>query len=126
MKKLFSILLTMLLFSTVLPSQAITYEEALKQSKMMAVFVYAPWVENVDVVANNIRTLEAKNKNKFNFIYLNIATRDAKKYCEDNYIYPGMPYLILMKKQGKIVRVLRDDCMANTSCIQNKMDHFGN
>ena len=109
-----------------LPSMAMTYEEALNASKPMALLMYAPWADGVDTVTQNFNAMQQTYGSRYNFVKINIATAEAKTYNQKYHIYTNLPYVLLMRDRGKISRYLPKSCINETSCFQTKLDLFNN
>ena len=62
------------------------------------------------------------------FIFFNatIATDEAKTFNQKFYIYPNLPYVLLFKERGKVVRYLKSECVNDSSCFSNRLDLFNN
>lgn len=127
MKKVltFLFLLTVILVNTS-KANAISYEEASKDSKPMALLVYASWANDVDKAKQTFSTLAQTYSNKYNFVALDIASSDTKLFNEKFHIYPNLPYVLLFKDKGKVSRYLQKDCAIDSSCFTQKLDMFAN
>ena len=127
MKKLLSSLfLLMLLFVSSQKANALKYDEAVNQSKPMAVFIYAPWAEGYNAPMQAFNAMGQKYSQKYNFVTMNIATDEAKTFNQKFYIYPNLPYVLLFKERGKVVRYLKSECVNDSSCFSNRLDLFNN
>ena len=127
MKKIFSLsLFLVFIFGFFMQAKAMGFVEAYNKSasKPAAILVYADWASNIDGVLNNFRKVQAKQKDKYNFVILNIADRQAKVFNSKYYFYSGIPYIFLIKNNGKVTKVIQQDCLQSTSCIVDKMSTF--
>jgi len=127
MKKFLSLLflLTMLLINAN-RANAMNYEEASKDSKPMALLVYASWADGIDKVKQTFDTLSEKYGNKYNFVSMDIASQDTKAFNKKYHIYPNLPYVLLFKDGGKVSRYLQKNCAEDSSCFASKLDMFAN
>ena len=127
MKKFLSLLflLTVMLMSP-LSAYALKYEEAINQSKPMAILVYAPWADNQQTCMQAFKAMEQQYAAQYNFVLINIATADAKAFNKTYHIYPNLPYVLLFKDRGKISRYLKADCVMNNTCFTDKLNLFIN
>lgn len=105
--------------------QAMTYEEAINQSKPMAILIYADWADNASNALQMFNTMSEQYSNKYNFVKINIATKGAKTFCKTYHIYPNMPYVILFKDRGRLTRFLQQNCVLNNACFADKLQNFG-
>ena len=105
---------------------SMTYEEALSQSKPIAILVYANWADDADKAISAFNMLEQNYSEKFNFVPLNIADASTKPFNNVYHIYPKLPYMLLFRDKGKFSRYLQKDCLLNTSCVTEKMNFFVN
>ena len=127
MKKLLSSLfLLLLIFVGTQQAKAMKYEQAINQSKPMAIFVYAPWADGYTTMLQSFNALQQKYGEKYNFVTMNIATDDAKVYNQKYYIYPNLPYVMLFRERGKFSRFIEKNCAQDTQCLSTKMDLFNN
>ena len=127
MKKLLSFLFLSILF--LVGSQkanALKYDEAVNQSKPMAIFIYAPWADNYNTSMQAFNAMGQKYRSKYNFVTMNIATDEAKAFNQKFYIYPNLPYVLLFRERGKVIRYLKNECMNDSSCFSNRLDLFNN
>ena len=112
---------------TVLKSQAaITFKEAMNQNKPIVILVYADWADDVQPALQKMTDLERKYSNKYNFVTMNIANEQTKEFNKNYHIYPGLPYILLFKDNGRISRYLQKSCVLDSSCVSDKMDVFAN
>ena len=127
MKKLFTglFLISFIVFGSI-KTQAITFEEAIKQKKPCAILLYADWADNVKTIIPVYSSIEQQYGQKYNFLKINIANEEAKSFNKTNYIYPNLPYVLLFKERGRMSRCITQDCLINDSCIKEKLDLFAN
>ena len=127
MKKLLStFILLMLLLVGVQKANAMKYDNALNQSKPMAIFIYAPWADGYSTAMQAFNAMESKYGSKYNFVTMNIATDEAKTFNKTFFIYPNLPYVLLFREKGKVIRFLKTDCVNDSSCFSNRLDLFNN
>ena len=127
MKKLLSSLILLLLFVVGMQqANAMKYDQAINQSKPMAILVYAPWADGYTTMLQSFNSLQQKYGAKYNFVTMNIATDDAKVYNQKYYIYPNLPYVMLFRDKGKFSRFIERNCAQDTQCLSTKMDLFSN
>ena len=105
---------------------AMTYEEAMSQTKPFVLLVYAPWADNVDTVMQSFNNMQQKYSSTYNFVAMNIATKDSNIFNIKYHIYPNLPYILLYKDKGKISRYLQQNCILDDSCFAEKLDFFSN
>lgn len=120
MKKI--ILSLLMLFICGASVHAMKYEEALQSSKPFAILVYADWADDVQYYLQTFNLMATKYSNKYNFVPINICTKEAKAYIQNNTITAGIPYVIVTKSTGKISRRLRSDCARSEACIIEKLE----
>ena len=128
MKKVLSGLLfgLLLLFSSVNKTNSMTFEEGIKQSKPMALYLYAGWADNADKGMLAFNNMAQKYSNTYNFITLNIASQEAKAFNKMYHIYPNLPYVLLFRDGVRFSRYLKMDCVLDSSCFSGKLDVFVN
>lgn len=107
-------------------AKAMKYDEAMAQSKPMAILVYADWADSASTALQVFKSLEQKYNAQYNFVPLNIATADAKSFNKTYHIYPNMPYVLLFKDRGKISRYLQQNCAIDSACFEGKLKMFIN
>ena len=127
MKKLLNILLILIIFvATAVKAQALNFESAFKEvgNKPMVVLIYAQWADNYQNYVQQFRLSKLSFGNKFNFVELDLASKDAKAYCERYHIYPKLPYIIMYRDGGKVSRYIPRDCASSSACITSKLKSF--
>jgi thiol-disulfide isomerase/thioredoxin len=79
MKKVFllSIFLLTILFSDAPKTNAVTFDEAMSQSKPIALFLYADWADNAQSMLGVFNQMEQQYGNSYNFVKINIGNKDA-------------------------------------------------
>ena len=125
-KLLISLFLLSLLFFGMNKSQAITYEEAIQQSKPCAILVYASWADNINSYLTVFNNAEKKYAGKYNFVRIDIGKEEAKAFNRTQYIYPNLPYILLLKDRTRMSRCITRDCAVSDSCVSDKLDFFAN
>ena len=104
---------------------AASYSNAIKSSKPMVVLLYADWIDNSQSVLNSFAKIE-KLDSRYNYVKLNIADKDMKLFNEKYTMATRLPYILLMKNNGKITRMINKNCMNDTSCMKEKLNLFNN
>ena len=125
MKKIFISLLLLLTVSTGIV-KALTYEQALSDSKPMALLIYATWADNLANVNSVFNNMEQNYSDKYNFVKLDIASNDAKAFNKRYHIYPNLPYVLLFRDGGKVSRYLQNNCITDSACFSEKLNMFTN
>lgn len=127
MKKFLTLLF---LLSTVVVSvqkaNAISFEEAMSQSKPVAVLIHAPWASNVDQIKQVYDGMAEQYGDRYNFTKIDIATNEALGFNQKYTIYPNLPYVLLFKDRGRITRYLKQDCIMDDSCFKERLNFFLN
>ncbi len=127
MKKVFvSLFLVLLIVLSSNVVKAMTYEEALNDSKLMSVLIYADWADNMGPVNQVFNEMSQNYSDKYNFVRLNIASSDAKLFNKRYHIYPNLPYVLLFKEGGKVSRYLQNSCVTDSACFSEKLKMFAN
>ncbi len=103
---------------------AIRYEDAVEQSKPVAIFIYAPWADGLEPMKQAFQGMESSYGSQYNFVWMNIATDEAKVFNQRFYIYPNLPYVLLMRDKGKFLRFLDRKCVLDNACFENKLNMF--
>lgn len=124
MKK-FLIILSILCIS-ILKSQAMTFDEAFAQSssKPMLVLIYAQWADNYQTYLNNFKSLQTQFGDTFNFVELDIASKDTKSFNSRYHIYPNLPYVLMFRDGGKVSRYIQKSCASDFACLADKVKSF--
>ena len=127
MNKYFSLLLTLILvISMASKAYAVTFEEVMNTKKPSVILLYASWADNLNEYKQVFSNVKETYGDKYNFIELDIASKDAKFYNDKFYIYPKLPYIVLFKEQGRISRYLPASCALDESCFNEKLKFFAN
>ena len=127
MKKLFTCLFLLATLAIYAPkSEALTFDEAISQSKPCAVLIYADWADDVQNITLNFKSKEQQYAKKYNFVTLNIADAETKSFNKMYHIYPNLPYVLLFRDHGKVSRLLKKDCVTTDSCFTEKLNLFVN
>ena len=126
MKRTLLALITLSL--TISTTMAMNFDEAFKQSgsKPMALLLYADWADNAQEVSQAFSAAEPMFANKYNFVKLNIANKDAKSFNKIYSIMPNLPYVMLFRDGTKFSRMVKSDCVMNSSCFSDKLNAFTN
>ena len=127
MKKYFaSLLFIFILLLSTQNTKADQFQDIISQKKPCAVLIYADWAENLQPILTSFGILEQSYASKYNFIKLNIAYAETKEFNKSYYIYPNLPYILLLKDNGRMSRLVIRDCITTDSCVREKMDIFAN
>ena len=131
MRNLFFILLLSFLFILKTPAkiyenEGMSFEEAFNEVSRtpMLMIVYANWADNYEECLNSFRNLETKFGNTFNFVELNIASKETKAFNARFKIDQNLPYVLMFRDGGKISRYLDSQCLLNESCITSRIKSF--
>lgn len=126
MKKIF-LVLAILCISVLQANAAVTtFDNAYSQNgnKPMMVLVYANWADGYQNALAQFRNVQQTFGKSYNFVELDLASKDAKSYCDKFMITPGMPYIMLFRSNCKISRLIDKSCAANSACISSKAKAF--
>ena len=97
---------------------------AKNSSKPMAVLIYANWADNYQAILQEFRKVERNLSNSYNFVELDIASKDAKIFNNNYVIYTKLPYIMLFRSNGKFSFLINRECTASSSCTISKMRTF--
>ena len=103
-----------------------TFEEGIKQSKAMALYLYADWADGAEQGKTAFNQMKSRYSDKYNFITLNIADKDAKAFNKMYHIYPNLPYVLLFRDGTRFSRFINMECLNSPSCFSGKLDVFVN
>jgi hypothetical protein len=127
MKKILNIviLLAYLLFFTAC-SYARTFEEGFAQvsRKPLAVLVYAQWSDGYQNALAQFRKSQQKLGNLYNFVELDIASKDTKAFNQRYNIQPRLPYVTTFTNMGKISRYIDSACTSSYDCLNTTLKGF--
>lgn len=125
MKKILLSLFLLILLTLQSNASVLKFNEAYLQSqnKPVAIFLYAPWVDNAQDCQTQFYKIQQKFGNSFNYVFLDISEKDTKNF---NAIFPiyTVPYIFTFRAKGKISRYFDTNCVFNDSCIISRMDAF--
>ncbi len=125
MKKTLTLLFLLILAAfSVKQADAITFEEAMSQSKPVVLLIHAPWAANVDAVKQAYDAMSVQYGDRYNFTKIDIATKEAQGFNQKYTIYPNLPYVLLFKDNGKFSRYLKQDCVMDEACFKERLDFF--
>ena len=107
-------------------AKVVSFEEAFSQTstKPMAVLIYSDWADNYQNFIINFRNLQNHFGNNFNFVELDIASKEMKAFNDRYEMYPKIPYIILYRNSGKVSRIIQRNCVLDSSCAITKMKSF--
>ena len=105
---------------------AMSFEEAFAKSnsKPMVVLIYAQWADGYQTCLTQFKALQAQFKHQYNFVELDIASKDAKMFNSRYDIYQNLPYIMVYRNGGKISRYIKRDCATNYSCTVSRLKSF--
>ena len=121
------VLLLTLTITLKINAKTLTFPQAFSQisQKPVAVLVYADWADNYQTHLINFRKLEKTQLGQnFYFAELDIASKEAKIFNDKYEIYTKLPYIILLRNNGKVSRYIQRNCASDTACTINKMKAF--
>lgn len=127
MKKILNILILLLLSLSITSKvNAMTFEEAFAKSETtpMVVLVYAQWADNYQGHIQQFREAKKQLEDTFNFVEMDIASKDAKAFNSRYHIYPNLPYVLMYRNGGRVSRYIDRNCAATTSCMVPKLKSF--
>ena len=127
MKKIFrTLFLLLIVFFTVNPSQAMTFDEAYNQSysKPMVVLLYAQWADGAQGALQQYKLVASQMGNSYNFTEIDLAKPEAKSFNDRYHIYPKLPYAIMFRDGGKISRFIPRECATDARCLAGKLQTF--
>lgn len=90
----------------------------------MAVLIYANWADNYSEIINEFRQAQKIMGNDYNYVELDLASKDAKDFTEINSILTQLPYIMLYRSNGRFARYINRSCSADKSCFIPKMKSF--
>ena len=124
MKKLFVILSLLLLMPVTYAAMTYTNAYSMNNDKPMAVFIYADWADNYETSLSQFRNAQQEMGDLYNYVELDLASKDARAYTEQNVILPKLPYIMLYRSKCKFARLLDRNCSSSSACIIPKMKSF--
>lgn len=123
-------LLPLLVFFTIAAGthavNAMSYADAMGDSKPAAILVYASWADKVDEVMQKFQNVQTQFGTTYNFVLLDIASADTKEFNKKYHIYPNLPYVLLFKDGGKVSRYLQQTCILDDACFSERLNMFTN
>ena len=129
MKKVFVILSLLIVsfFTLKAYAKGLTFPEAYGQIsiKPMAILVYADWADNYQGYILSFRRLQQTPiANNFNFVELDIKSKETKFFNDKYKISTKLPYVMLLRNDGKVSRHVTRECLSESACITSKMKAF--
>lgn len=127
MKKMFNLLFVLsLVMLSAVKINAMTFEEAfsISDKKPMVVLVYAQWADNYQGFLQQFQIAEKQLSDKYNFVEMDIASKDTKAFNSRYHIYPNVPYVLMYRNSGKVSRYIDRNCAASASCMVPKLKSF--
>ena len=127
MKKfLLSLLVLLTIAAGTHSAKAISYSDAISDSKPMALLVYASWADKLDEVTQKFQNIQTQYAQTYNFVMLDIASQDTKEFNKKFHIYPNLPYVLLFKDGGRVSRYLQQTCILDDACFSERLNMFTN
>ena len=127
MKKVLTLLfLLSIVVASAQKANSMSFDEAMGQSKPVAVLIYAPWADNAEQIKQAYNTLGQEYGDRYNFTTVDITKEEAKGFNQKYTIYPNLPYVLFFKDRGRITRYLKQDCIMDTACFKERLDFFLN
>lgn len=127
MKKILATLFLFVAFAIGIQEvNAINYDEAIKQSKPIVLLVYADWADDLIKVNQSFESAQKQYGNTYNFVRLNIASSEAKNFNKKYYFYPNLPYILLLRDNGRVSRYLTKENAIDLSSFYEKLKFFIN
>ena len=127
MKRVFNLFFVFLCLSLLLiRANALTFEEGFEQTSKtpMAVIIYAQWADGYQNCINQFKSIQSKFVKKYNFVELDIASKDAKAFNDRYHIYPKLPYMLIYRDNGRVSRYIPRECVLDESCLTTKLKVF--
>ena len=104
--------------------RADSYGEIVNQKKPVAILIYADWADNVESALTIFNDMQSIYKKEYSFATINICKEEAKEFNQRNYIYPNLPYVLLLKDKGRVTRPINRDCLSDEACIKDRLEFF--
>lgn len=125
MKKIVRLVLVLILMLT-LRVQAMNFEEAFSQiySKPMLLLLYADWADGYQQCLYTFNMVQQEFGDSFNYVALNIASKDMKAYNARFNLDTNVPYILMFKSGGKVSRYLPRSCAMDYSCAISKIKYY--
>ncbi len=127
MKKIFNLLFIVTILSiSITKAQAMTFDQGFSQinQKPLAVLIYAQWADGYQDSLTNFSKSQQKLGNIYNFVELDIASKDTKAFNQRYSIQPKLPYVSVFTNMGKITRYIDAACTADSDCLNTKLKSF--
>ena len=127
MRKLLSaFLVVFILFFNCLISEAAELQKAIDNvsRKPAIILLYADWAPGYTTAIKNFRLAKRELKDKYNFVELNIADPEARYFNSRYYILTGLPYIFMIRGNGRVTKQIRSDCLSTKSCIVDRLKTF--
>ena len=127
MKSFIKFFLVVSMFITTFNSAyALNFEQAFTESNKtpMVVLLYADWADGIGNTLTQYREIASEFAKNFNFVELDIASKDAKAFNDKYHIYPKLPYVLMFRDGGKVSRYVHRECASDYSCLKSKLKTF--
>ena len=114
------------LFFQALKVEALNFEEGLSQSSKvpMVALIYANWADGYQSILQKYNSIQPEFLGQYNFVELDIASKDAKFFNTMYHIYPNLPYVLVLRDGGKVSRYIPKSCLEDESCMKSKLKSF--
>ena len=115
--KQFICIVVFLLFFTAQSANAMTFEQAFAEldSKPAVVLIYAQWADAYQSYLAQFKALQPKFKNYYNFVELDVASKDMKAFNTRYNIYQNLPYIMVYRNRGKMTKYIPNNRAASYS-----------
>lgn len=124
MKKIFALIIIMLMSLQANATMKFSDAYEMNDSKPMAVLVYSDKSSDYQFMIAQFKATENKLGDLYNFVELNLSSRDVLDYTQKNVILTNLPYIMLYRSKCKFARVIDSSCAADVSCSVSKMRTF--
>lgn len=127
MKKLF---ITCFVFLCTLTAvNAIGFNDAIGKSaeKPALIFVYAKWAPDYQVHLANFNRLKQELGAEVSYVDMDISNpgnSEAADFNKKYYVYPNLPYVIMLRSGGNVCRYIPNECSKDYSCSKAKASAF--
>lgn len=117
-------LMTLVCIGSNAAEQKMTFEQGIKSSKPMALYLYADWADGAQAGMDAFNKMKPEFSKRYNFVTLDIAKPEAKAFNKMYHIYPNLPYVLLFRDGIRFSRFINMDCVNSSSCFSGKLDAF--
>ena len=126
MKKRLSLILLFLVSMLGVQAAVTEFNDALTQSvsKPALILVYAEWADNYQTSLSEFRNVQQTLGNGYNYVELDIAKPDAKFFNQRYTIMPNLPYVLMIRANGRITYFADKNCASSSACVISKAKDF--